>query len=218
MPRDNAHRRPDPIDGSDTELESEDEIGIALSHSEDSTPATMLPEPSQDTLPVPTRRSARVASRPVAVEPVEPAAKKSSRKVNKGKEITKNDVNISQLESGMKKIKLDPKPKRVPKPKPVHQHTGEYFNALLRLADLQYCSGSQLFVWGAGNAGQFGMGVKHTGEFNRPTKNTLVEKMMADGKFGKKSAGIVALAAGGMSSLFVDETGTVRSQNAQSAR
>ncbi len=118
----------------------------------------------------------------------------------------------------MKKIKLDPKPKRIPKPKPVHQHTGEYFNALPQLADLQYCSGSQLFVWGAGSAGQFWMGVEHTGEFDRPTKNALVEKMMADGKFGKKGAGIVGLAAGGMSSLFVDETGTVRSQDMQSAR
>lgn len=66
-----------------------------------------------------------------------------------------------------------------------------------------------LFVWGAGNDGQFGMGPDAVGQYEKPQRNTLVEKMIADGKFGKKGAGIERLAAGGMSSLFIDEQGRV---------
>ncbi|KAI0346831.1 RCC1/BLIP-II [Trametopsis cervina] len=66
-----------------------------------------------------------------------------------------------------------------------------------------------LFAWGAGNFGQFGMGDEHLGEFEKPTRNKLVEQKMQEGVFGDEGAGLEAVAAGGMYSLFIDEQGTV---------
>lgn len=66
-----------------------------------------------------------------------------------------------------------------------------------------------LFVWGAGNFGQFGMGEDQLGELEKPTRNKLVEEKMDDGEFGGQGAGLEAVAAGGMYSLFIDEQGTV---------
>lgn len=69
---------------------------------------------------------------------------------------------------------------------------------------------NQLFVWGAGNFGQFGMGPDHLGEFDKPKKNPWVEKKMDEGVFGDEDAGIETIAAGGLHTMFIDEKGTVR--------
>lgn len=69
---------------------------------------------------------------------------------------------------------------------------------------------SQLFAWGAGNFGQFGMGEDALGEYEKPQRNKLVEQKMEEGTFGGEGAGLETAAAGGMYSLFVDEKGTVR--------
>lgn len=66
-----------------------------------------------------------------------------------------------------------------------------------------------LFVWGAGNFGQFGMGERALGECEKPTRNKLVEAEMMEGTLGGEGAGFEAVAAGGMYSLFIDEKGTV---------
>ena len=67
----------------------------------------------------------------------------------------------------------------------------------------------QVFVWGAGNFGQFGMGADALGEFDKPKKNTFIKSKMDDGVFGGPSAGFEAIAAGGLHTLFIDEVGTV---------
>lgn len=67
----------------------------------------------------------------------------------------------------------------------------------------------QLFVWGAGNFGQFGMGAQHLGEFEKPKKNTWVDMGIEEGKFGGEGAGIEAVAAGGLHTMFIDEKGHV---------
>ena len=69
---------------------------------------------------------------------------------------------------------------------------------------------AQIFVWGTGNFGQFGMGPSHLDELPKPTRNTWVEEKMAQGVFGSgPGSGIVRVAAGGLHSLFIDENGTV---------
>lgn len=169
------------------------------------TRATVPRKTQQETAPDAASRSTRVVAQNVGAQ----SAPEQKVVHTEFKNAKKDDIDVAELEAKMNKIKLQAETKAPPKLKRVHQHEGEYFNALPLLADLEYRSGSQLFVWGAGNAGQFGMGVKHTGEFSKPKKNIVVEKMMRDDKFGKR--GILALAAGGMSSLLIDGTGTVRS-------
>lgn len=67
-----------------------------------------------------------------------------------------------------------------------------------------------MFVWGAGNFGQFGMGPDLLDEYSKPKKNAWVEKKIEEGAFGESNAGIAAIAAGGLHTLFVDGNGTVR--------
>jgi regulator of chromosome condensation len=71
---------------------------------------------------------------------------------------------------------------------------------------------AQIFVWGTGNFGQFGMGPGYLDELSKPTRNTWVEEKIAQGVFGSgPGSGIVGVAAGGLHSLFIDQNGTVRS-------
>jgi len=69
---------------------------------------------------------------------------------------------------------------------------------------------AQIFVWGTGNFGQFGMGPSFLDELSKPTRNTWVEEKIAQGVFGSgPGSGIVGVVAGGLHSLFIDENGTV---------
>jgi regulator of chromosome condensation len=67
-----------------------------------------------------------------------------------------------------------------------------------------------IFVWGTGNFGQFGMGPSFLDELPKPTRNTWVEEKIGQGVFGPRpNSGIVGVAAGGLHTLFIDESGTV---------
>jgi regulator of chromosome condensation len=69
---------------------------------------------------------------------------------------------------------------------------------------------AQIFVWGTGNFGQFGMGPGYLDELSKPTRNTWVEEKISQGVFGPgPGSGITGIAAGGLHSLFIDENGTV---------
>lgn len=98
--------------------------------------------------------------------------------------------------------KKEKKPAKVVQQKP-------YFNPLPSPPD-HHRPAPQLFVWGAGNFGQFGMGEDALGEFEKPQRNKLVEQKSEDGEFGEEGAGLETVAAGGMYSLLIDEKGTVR--------
>jgi regulator of chromosome condensation len=74
--------------------------------------------------------------------------------------------------------------------------------------------GLQVFAWGAGNFGQFGMGPDVLGELDKPKKHAWVEEQIEEGTFGPDNAGIETVAAGGMHSIFVDEKGTVSNSRA----
>ncbi|KAF5387661.1 hypothetical protein D9615_000590 [Tricholomella constricta] len=69
--------------------------------------------------------------------------------------------------------------------------------------------GLQLFVWGAGNFGQFGMGPDVLGELDKPKRNQWIEEQIEEGTFGEVGAGIESVVAGGLHTLFIDEKGTV---------
>jgi regulator of chromosome condensation len=70
-----------------------------------------------------------------------------------------------------------------------------------------------LFVWGAGNFGQFGMGPNHLDEFDKPKKNIWVEGKIAENAFGDDNASFETAVAGGLHSLFIDEKGSVSKLN-----
>ncbi|EPQ59146.1 RCC1/BLIP-II protein [Gloeophyllum trabeum ATCC 11539] len=68
----------------------------------------------------------------------------------------------------------------------------------------------QLWGWGAGNFGQLGMGPDLLGEYPKPKRNLWIEEQIKKGTFGdEEGAGLEAIAAGGMHTIFIDEKGTV---------
>lgn len=67
----------------------------------------------------------------------------------------------------------------------------------------------ELFVWGAGNFGQFGMGADSLGEYEKPKWNPWVKSKIQEGVFGGEGASLEAVAAGGLHTLFIDEKGVV---------
>lgn len=90
---------------------------------------------------------------------------------------------------------------------PVHEPK-PHFNPL-PMANGHPRPANQLFIWGAGNFGQFGWGADQLGEFAVPKRNTWFEKKMEEGVFGGEGAGLEAIAAGGLHTLLIDEKGTV---------
>ena len=47
-------------------------------------------------------------------------------------------------------------------------------------------------------------------EFPKPTRNRLIEKLIAEGQFGEPGAGLETIAAGALHSLAISEDGAVR--------
>jgi regulator of chromosome condensation len=158
---------------------------------------------NRDTSPAPPTK--RRKAEPKVEEPVtktETKTKAAVKKVTKAASIKKEESVTEKSEKKAEK-KTEKKAEKVKVPKDY-----SLFNPLpspsehLRPAPV-------LFVWGAGNFGQFGMGEDNLGEYEKPTRNKLVEEKMAEGAFGEQGAGLEAVAAGGMYSLFLDEQGTV---------
>lgn len=54
------------------------------------------------------------------------------------------------------------------------------------------------------------MGPDILGDIQKPRRNAWIEEGIASGRFGDNGAGLEAVAAGGLHSLFVDEKGIVR--------
>lgn len=84
-----------------------------------------------------------------------------------------------------------------------------YFNPLPVPPEVKR-PGLQLFVWGAGNFGQFGMGPDDLDQHDKPKRNVWAENQMQNGTFGEVGAGLESIAAGGLHTVFIDEKGTVR--------
>ena len=70
--------------------------------------------------------------------------------------------------------------------------------------------GRQLFVFGNGDMGQFGLGLDTLGDITRPRLHAWFEAAIKEGKLGEAvGAGIERVAVGGMHSLIIDELGRV---------
>lgn len=103
--------------------------------------------------------------------------------------------------------RLSPVPETLPAPAPQQR---PYFNPL-PTPPQKARPGLQLFAWGAGNFGQFGMGPDILGELDKPKKSAWVEQQMQEGTFGEVGAGLESIVGGGLHTLFIDEKGTVSS-------
>lgn len=122
-----------------------------------------------------------------------------------------SDDEVKQVSAAMKKAALDAKKAMLEKKKAANANgssSKKIVNALPTPPE-HTRPANQIFVWGAGNFGQFGMGPEHLDEFDKPKKNPWFEKKMEEGLFGGEGAGIESVAAGGLHSLFVDEKGTI---------
>lgn len=157
----------------------------------------------------PARRSTGVASNTAAKEA---AAAEVPRPAAGSKKSKDASGEMKELEVKMRSTKIgsvEGAEANAKPPKELKEPKEPYLNLLpapeepLRPAPL-------LFTWGCGNSGQFGAGMDYLGEQAKPQRNKLVESMMEQGKFGTKGAGLEHIAAGGMSSLFIDEQGIVR--------
>ncbi|KAI0332215.1 RCC1/BLIP-II [Cubamyces sp. BRFM 1775] len=71
----------------------------------------------------------------------------------------------------------------------------------------------QLFGWGNNLFCQLGTGEDGTmssePEFPKPTRNRLIEKLIAEGQFGEPGAGLETIAAGALHNLAISEDGAV---------
>lgn len=163
---------------------------------------------------------------PKAEKPTRPVARTPSRSKKRASspEASPPPTKRSRPKAGVSDVedakKVPPKkatataaPKKVAKQPtvngltPVHEPK-PHFNPL-PMANNHPRPANQLFVWGAGNFGQFGWGADQLGEFAIPKRNTYFEKKMEEGVFGGEGAGLEAIAAGGLHTLFIDEKGTV---------
>ncbi|KAK0482063.1 regulator of chromosome condensation 1/beta-lactamase-inhibitor protein II [Armillaria luteobubalina] len=173
---------------------------------------------------MPPRRSARAASAKPAPKPAPVAAKAPPRSRTKKrpaspereaspapakKRSKSEEQNIDPAaESKATKLRITKKP-RIKAATPAEGvQVKPYLNPLPAPIETKR-PGLQLFAWGAGNFGQFGMGPDVLGELDKPRKHSWAEKQMQEGAFGAEAAGLEAVAAGGMHSLFIDESGKI---------
>lgn len=174
---------------------------------------------------MPPRRSARAVSAKPAPKPAPVAAKAAPRSRTKKRPASPEreaSPPPAKKRSKSEEQNIDPsaeskatKPHTTKKPKIKAATPAEgvqvkpYLNPLPTPVESKR-PGLQLFAWGAGNFGQFGMGPDVLGELDKPRKHPWAEKQMQEGAFGSEAAGLEAVAAGGMHSLFIDESGKVR--------
>ncbi|KZV75873.1 RCC1/BLIP-II protein [Peniophora sp. CONT] len=183
-------------------------------------------QPTADAAPAakPTRASNRTATKraasPESSRTPPPVAKRSRSAATKKNE---NDAEVAApaprskrtrtttpaVEKAATKEKAAPKEKAEPKKKsPVEKKEKVMeppFIAIPQLPEpVRPCN--QIFVWGCGDFGQFGLGPEHMGENEKPRRQAWVEKKIEEDVV---KGGVVAIASGGMHSLFTDEQGTV---------
>lgn len=166
---------------------------------------TTAPKAEKSTRPVartPSRSKKRAASPEVSPLPTKRSRPKAG--VSDAEDAKKVPSKKAPATAAPKKVTKQPTANGLT---PVHEPK-PHFNPL-PMANDHPRPANQLFVWGAGNFGQFGWGADQLGEFAVPKRNTWFEKKLEEGVFGGEGAGLEAIAAGGLHTLFIDEKGTV---------
>ena len=171
------------------------------------TNGTAKPAPAKPTNPV-ARTASRSSKR--SSSPIHDSPPPRKRARSKGVQSDTEDSKTTALKKTMSSRKLARKPtlNGLPTVTEEHQQLKPYFNSL-PTPPAHPRPANQLFAWGAGNFGQFGMGPEFLGEFSFPKRNTWVDTKSREGVFGSEGAGLEAIAAGGLHTLFIDEKGTV---------
>jgi regulator of chromosome condensation len=145
----------------------------------------------------PARRGSNAVTTAKKVAParktVPPARKKALPRRPLKKPTGKVEVVIEKVEK--------PKAPRVPKPKV------PALNPLISVAPPRTYP-LHAFVFGNGDAGEFGLGVDVLSEIGRPKIHTWVEEVIKDKKYGGN--GLENIVAGGMHTLAVTTDGQVR--------
>lgn len=168
---------------------------------------TTAPKAEKSTRPV-ARTPSRSKKRAATPEASPPPTKRSRSKagISDAEDAKKVPNKKAPATTAPKKVTRQPTANGLT---PVHE-SKPHFNPLPTANDHPRPA-QQLFVWGAGNFGQFGWGADQLGEFAVPKRNMWFEKKMEEGAFGGQGAGLEAIAAGGLHTLFIDEKGTVSS-------
>ncbi|KAF8314935.1 RCC1/BLIP-II [Clavulina sp. PMI_390] len=173
--------------------------------------------------PEPAKRPRRAASVKPAEKPA-PKARAAAASVAKDAKASKNKENVSTKKAPAKSAKAkatagsqgsstttkksektkdeQPKPKvaRVAKPKE------PTFNALVPIPSPRAYP-VHTYVFGNGDAGQFGLGPDVMDEIPRPRLQTWIEEGIKEGRFGPKGTGFESLVAGGMHSIAISSDG-----------
>ncbi|KAG8949789.1 hypothetical protein FRC04_008329 [Tulasnella sp. 424] len=123
------------------------------------------------------------------------------------RKLTKASSKASMVKAGLtpstSKTSLKNKEPRVPKVQPPPLNALPGIPPVVRPA-------RQLFVFGTGNFGQFGLGTDEIGEIKRPKAHSWFNEQMEEGKLGSEpGAGLEMVVAGGMHNLAIDEAGRV---------
>jgi regulator of chromosome condensation len=156
--------------------------------------ATSKPEPAPQPKKPAGRGKARGAKRPATPTDPSPSPPPDQKR-------SKTDDSLKEMNGDVKPNGPGLKPsgkltKKTSKSAADFVQTKPYFNPLPVIPEPRR-PGLLLFVWGAGNFGQFGMGEDFLGEFHKPSRNKWVEKGVAENLFGPiEGAGIESIAAG----------------------
>lgn len=177
------------------------------------------------TTPAPKKASTRAAATATKAKPAATTKKEPATKVKKtnGTSSTKKTAVVTKkapatktktstgMKRGSKKVAEEsedeteeeevPKKRRAAKPKPPPLNTLPVPTSPTQPL--------HVFVWGNGDAGQFGLGVDEMNEIGRPKLHTWIEDAITNEKLGK-GAGIESIIAGGMHSLAISTSGKVR--------
>lgn len=191
-----------------TQPKEDSEVGPDTKRVKHDTPPSESQPPKRTSSRILEKETAKVKEAPKATKEAAPTKvarvpRKASQAAGSGSATTLvKDINSLKIE-GSGKQDAKTKSAKVVESKPIVM-----FNNLPVLHPHQRPS-LHLFVWGAGDAGQLAMGPDFFDQLDKPRRSAFVDDGIENDIFGEDEAGLEAIAAGGLQTLFIDEKGTV---------